>query len=314
MSPTQKPTNPRKFSHYRVTPSLRDYLRNLPESHAKRLAGIQSAVFTAQHREKKDGRFVNIHRRLWETICRSKYRPYLEELGRIGELDINRPYRASTAGKAGFAMSYRVPPDKGDWETSVIVYYPPRRITLTTRRTRQVVNNQYGAYLASMYDQLTLRFEDFDSIDPFLPTDEIEKRKALNVLRSIKSGCSDISQKDPNGRMFHALLKLPSSLRWLVVRKDGAAVQEWDIKCCFAHLLRKFADDGDEQRDYADFLNSGLDFYDTIRENHRTRDESKEDFCRFINGAQKNYFYRYYCHRANENQPPMGDSKPATLR
>src|SRR5436190_1008707 len=98
---TNKPT---AFTHFRVTKTLAAYLDTVPKSHGRKLAHIQSLIIFLQTVSKRGkDRFVNVSSKHLNSIC-GHYRGIVEELTRLGELEVNERY----SKEQRFTKSYRV--------------------------------------------------------------------------------------------------------------------------------------------------------------------------------------------------------------
>lgn len=280
--------------HNRTSPGLETHILKINDKfHSQKLRALYSAIYYDQRKKKlKYNQFTNLPATLLMQIGGRNYCKYLNELEQIGEIIRNPIYRVSNGNVKGFCKSFKL---TCPHENTYLVYTEPRKVKLTTSQVKKVVDTPSGIYISKCYSKLLLANVD---VGHLLPEDTKLSHRYLNALKKINSNQVSVSQKTPGGRVSHALLQLPGTLRWLAERKDGEPMVEWDIRKCFPNLLLFFSEDAEESKAYLEFLKTHPQFYYDIvpydLNNKDAEDRVKGLFCKFVNGMRKNEFYRFY--------------------
>jgi len=275
------------FSHFRVISTLKPHLDTLPEAHARELARFLSLFISLQRRNKCRNVFINVSSRYLKSIS-VHYRKRLEELQRLGVLEINETYSKENH----FTKSYMVRDLR--YLSTEVVYFKSRKpvIKPNTKQARRVTGGECERITAEVLDRnLTVNWDE---------RPEFLSPHTEHALKRIGNGRANVSRKRANGRLTHSLLQVSKQARYMVKHKAGLDMIELDAVACWANLLRHYTT-GAERAAYQSLLTG--DFYKNLiplLDAKRTRGQVKRSFAAYCSGGAKcclNPVFRFFAAR-----------------
>lgn len=274
--------NQRRFV---IPTTLQNHIRNVPEEVMMILCSIVSKIVitTQKHPE----HFANILRDEFKNIAGNNYRQYLNQLDEdFRIIDINERY--SNAEGKRFPKSYRLRTaarQAGKVKISV------QKKMVQPLRDRSHLTNDVAKFVHRNLKRLTVRTDllpQANIIDEVNAEDWAERIyfQQFNVHYSAKAK-----------RLYHTVITMPKIARKNLILKVDTSVPlfEYDIKSCMPVILLGLIQEPAERTKLTGLLDG--DIYSTVANEcgvTKDRDDIKEDFLKFLNGAVQNYFYTYF--------------------
>jgi len=274
-----------KAKSYQVTTSLHAKLAALPDREARNLAYAQDIIVYLSKKQRNPAFFVNIGARYFNDGLGENYRKYINQLVSIGELEVNEHYQESTDSTQGFTKSYRIPAQARATGTTWARFNAKR---LRKKADHSTAQGTVADWIIACCQQLEAR--------DIAPRQQLSA-KALDGLAKVHSGAVNLVKGRVVNRLYHTIVEMPKEGRKFIRHKGKRELAEFDLKACHPWLLGTFTTDAEERARYYSLLESA-DIYISARDwaghVNRSRDDVKEDFMRFCNGAMENYFFDYY--------------------
>jgi len=264
---------------------LRDRIENLPEEIQKHYCFIVSKVIVETKKRPQD--FANISSKYFHDCIDSNYKDFIRRLEDWEMIQVNDQYLNDP--ESGFTMSYRLHPNV---QRDVLVRIEFGKKKVQPLRDSSELTDDVAEFVHRNLRRLTIRPELVEQ--PNL-IDEVDVQ---DWAVKIHFGQFNLKYSAKVRRMYHSIVQMPSVGRKNLMLKDNPAepLYEYDVKTCHPVLLLTLVNDPVERERYTTLLKA--DIYKTIATEVGVavddRESLKEDFLCFMNGAEHNYYYRYF--------------------
>lgn len=275
-----------------VVPSmLRAKIRNLPEDIQIKYCFIVSKVVIET--KKFPAVFGNISSDYFDNFVGSGYRDYLNQLKAWNIIEINEGYLNS--GGSGFCKSYRLH-SAARRAGKVKVCF--KKKVVQPLRDRSELIDEVAEFVHQNLKRLTVR------PDLLTQANVIDEVDAEDWAERIHFEAFNVHYSPNARRLYHAAINMPKVARKNLILKADASVPlfDYDIKSCTPVTLLGLVKDPTERATLTALLNG--DIYTAIADDSgvtKDRAEIKVDFLKFINGAVRNYVFRFF----RENLPNL---------
>jgi hypothetical protein len=253
-------------------------LEKLPKKPSLRAKYLAPLSYLARNSEgKPKGFYRNVFSQVFKEVMGTSYNKILDELEKLGYLDINRrckPSKRDASGKVierGFTRSYRLTCNK--FAEHREEFTPkPCIVDFTDGK------NPVSRAIRRNSKKLKIDFKLVDKRNPYLNEDLALEKERLKV-GSTKQGYG--------GRYYHPYLSMDKTLRPYVRTKAGKKLIDYDAQASYFFFLIAYFEDSAEKASYlADYH---ADIYKLI--NPHDREAGKQSAREFL--CSKGHFQRF---------------------
>jgi len=266
-----------------VPATLKPRIQNLAEELQMHYCFIVSKVVIET--KKVPTTHKGISSRYFKHFIGSDYADYVEQLKTWNIIEVNPSY---WSGEDGFCMGYRLHPAALAAPKVKLCF---RKKQVHPRRDKSKLTDDVAEFVHGNLKRLTVRAD-------LLPqADLIDEVAAENWAEAIHFEQFNVHYSPKAKRLYHAAINMPKVARRNLILKADPAVPlfEYDVKSCTPVILLGLADDPAEKATLKLLLDG--DIYATIASESgvtKDRDDIKQDFMKFVNGAVQNYIHTFF--------------------
>ena len=281
--------------------NLLPFLQEMTENEQFNYCWATSIIKVLSSKEDNKSFYVNIHYSVFKNKVGNNYIKILQDLKNWGIININDSYKS---GNEGFTQSYSWTKESLNSQTFMKNYKTRKPISYTMDEniTNNDINVENEIINYTLNNIQKLNNEYLEDLKYQTPEKALENDNEVNLQSKLALGedwlkkidCNNyrVSVGQNSGRLYHPIILMPKIMRNFIYYKDSDSVTISDIKSCFPVLLCKFIH-SDEQLKYKNLLDG--DIYDSIREGYKfTRDQTKIEFQKFINGFINGYIKKFF--------------------
>jgi hypothetical protein len=273
-----------KQRRFVVPSTLQVHIQNLPVEIQVFFCYIVSKIVIES--KKHPALYHPIASKYFNDFVGSEYRGYLNQLKDWQIIEINEAYQ-NDAGK-GFTKSYRLHPTALAASKVKLNF---KKKVVQPLRDKSELKDDVAEFVHNNLKQLGVKPD-------LLPQNNvIDEVDAEDWAERIHFEAFNVHYSPKAKRLFHAAITMPKIARKNLILKADASVPlfEYDVKSCMPVILLGLIQDPAERATLTALLDG--DIYTTIANEQgitKNRDDIKDDFLMFVNGAVRNYVYTFF--------------------